>query len=345
MEHTARHLLQTAQQADLAFSHYWAHWFMGYVYYEWNNLDAAAYHFSAVLANQHQAHLWVVQDAMCGLALAYQAKGLGTQAQETARGLLAWVQEQHNMHGLMTAYAFCGQLVLVRDKVEEASQWLEMAGEQEMLGPMPFFEDPPVTRAWLLLAKGDEVSVAQGQALLTHLLQHVQAMHSTRKTIKVLALRAWAYTLQGRETEALEVLERALALARPGSFIRTFADLLPLANVLHELRKHRKTPQAGDKTLDAYLLRILAAMSHTAMPPGSTEELLRQEGLEPLTARELQILHLLGKDLTNKEIARELLVTPGTVRVHTINLYRKLGVNHRRAAVTLAKALGLLTAN
>ena len=59
-----------------------AHWLLGVVYYEWNNLDAAVYHFSVVIANQHQAHFWAVQDAMCGLALAYQAKGLGTQAQE-----------------------------------------------------------------------------------------------------------------------------------------------------------------------------------------------------------------------------------------------------------------------
>ncbi len=74
-----------------------------------------------------------------------------------------------------------------------------------------------------------------------------------------------------------------------------------------------------------------------------TEALMQQEGLEPLTGRELHILHLLDKDLTNKEIARELLVTPGTVKVHTKNVYRKLGVNNRRAAVTLTKALGLLT--
>jgi LuxR family maltose regulon positive regulatory protein len=54
---------------------------------------------------------------------------------------------------------------------------------------------------------------------------------------------------------------------------------------------------------------------------------------------------LLDKDLTNKEIARELVVTPGTVKVHTNNVYRKLSVNNRRAAVTLSKALGLLGAN
>jgi LuxR family transcriptional regulator, maltose regulon positive regulatory protein len=192
-----------------------------------------------------------------------------------------------------------------------------MAGEHEVLGPMLFLEDPPITKARLLLAQGDEPSVAHGQALLDDLLQYVEVIHSTRKPIQVLALQAWAYDLQGRETEALDALERALTLARPGGFIRTFADVQ----------------------------RILAAMSPMASHVVSKEELLRQEGLEPLTERELHILHLLDRDLTNKEIARELVVTPGTVKVHTTNVYRKLSVTNRRAAVTLSKALGLLAAN
>jgi LuxR family transcriptional regulator, maltose regulon positive regulatory protein len=173
VEHTARHLLQIAQQADLAFSQNFAHWLLGVVHYEWNKLDAAAYHFSVVIANQHHAHFWVVQDAMRGLALTYQAQGLGKEAQETAHDLLELVQEQHNMGELMTAYAFCGQLALLQDEVEEASQWLELAGKQEAAGPMPFLVDPPITTAWMLLAQGDEASVAQGQTLLAHLLQHV----------------------------------------------------------------------------------------------------------------------------------------------------------------------------
>ena len=61
-----------------------------------------------------------------------------------------------------------------------------------------------------------------------------------------------------------------------------------------------------------------------------------------MTERELQILRLLDKDLTNKEIARELVVTTGTDKVHTNNVYRKLRVNNRRAAVTVSKTLGLL---
>ncbi|HET8852943.1 MAG TPA: LuxR C-terminal-related transcriptional regulator, partial [Ktedonobacteraceae bacterium] len=345
VEQTARHLLRLAQQVDLALSQNWAHWFLGVVYYEWNNLDAALYHFSAVIANQNHAHFWVVLDAMCGLALIYQAQGLTTQAQETAHDLLELMQEQQNMHELLTVYAFCGRLALLQDDVEAAEQWLEMAGEQAVLGPILFFEDPPITQARLLLAKGDQSSVAHGQELLSQLLQHVEAMHSTRKTIKVLALQAWTYDLQGRETEALEALERALALARPGGFIRTFADLPPLVKVLQELRRRRKAQQAVDKPLEAYLQRILVAMRPEASPTIAEEALMQQEGLEPLTGRERQILHLLDRDLTNKEIARVLVVTPGTVKVHTNSIYRKLSVNNRRAAITLSKALGLLVSD
>ncbi len=345
VEQTARHLLQVAQEAQVPLSQNFAHWFLGVVYYEWNNLDSAIYHFSAVIANQHNAHFWVVEDALRGLALAYQSQGLDSQAQEAAHSLLELVQEQHNMDGLMTAYAFCGRLALLRDDEEQAEQWLEMAGEQEVRGPMLFLEDPPVTRAWLLLAKGDEVSVTQGQSLLASLLRHVEVIHDTRKMIEVLALQVWAYELQHHESEALDVLERALIVARPSRFIRTFADLQPLATVLHELRKRRKSRQEVDRKFDTYVQQILAAMNSSAVPQASTETLLQQEGLEPLTDRELRILHLLEMDMTNKEIAQRLVVTTGTVKVHISNVYRKLSVNNRRAAVSLARALGLLPAD
>jgi len=202
-----------------------------------------------------------------------------------------------------------------------------------------------VTSARLLLAKGDEVSIAEGQVLLTQLLQLVETIHNTRKMIQVLALQAWAFDLQGCEAEALEVLERALALARPGRLIRTFADLAPLAKLLNALRKNRKTHHAVDKTLDAYLQDILAAMDQPPAQSSSKEDLLVRVGLEPLTRRELQIVNLLDTDLTNKEIARELVVTTETVKLHTKHVYRKLSVNNRRAAVTLARALGLLVAS
>jgi hypothetical protein len=94
---------------------------------------------------------------MGGLAFAYQAQGLVAQAQETARALLALVQGEHNMRDLMLAYAYQGLLALMQDEEESAEQWVELAGEQEVHGPpMMSFEDPPLIKAWMLLAKGDE---------------------------------------------------------------------------------------------------------------------------------------------------------------------------------------------
>ena len=344
VEHTARYLLHIAREAELGISQNYAHWLLGLAHYEQNQLDEAAYHFSAVIADQYRAHFWVVRDALCGLTLTYQAQGLGTQAQETARTLLELAQEQHSLSELMVAFAFCGRLALLQNEVEEASQWLEMAGEQEVRGPMFFLEDPPMTKVRLLLVKGDEVSIAEGQVLLTQIVQLVEAIHNTRKMIQVLALQAWVYDLQGREAEALDVLERALTLAHPGGFMRSFSDLAPLAKLLNALRKHRKARQEVDKNLDAYLQGILAAIDPVPALAGSQEDFLVKEGLEPLTRRELQILHLLDTDLTNKEIARELVVTTETVKLHTKHVYRKLSVNNRRAAVTLGKTLGLLAA-
>jgi LuxR family maltose regulon positive regulatory protein len=342
VEETARHLLQFTSNAHLLLSQNFAHWLLGVVHYEWNNLEAAIYHFSEVIASRHHAHFWAVRDAMCGLALAYQAQGLSNQAQDTTRTLLEWVQEQHNIQELLTAHAYQGQLALLQGEVESAEQWIEMAGDQVIQGPMIFIEEVSITRAWMLLAKGDEASVVQGQALLTRLLQHTETIHCRRKTIQILALQALACDQQGQTREALERLELALVLGRQGGFIRTFADLPSLVKLLQELRKSRKIHQEVDRKLDTYLRDILVAMRSMGVQTIAHEELMRQEGLEALTSRELQILGLLDKGFTNKEIAHELVVTPGTVKVHTHSIYRKLSVSNRRAAVTLAKALGLL---
>ena len=67
-----------------------------------------------------------------------------------------------------------------------------------------------------------------------------------------------------------------------------------------------------------------------------------QSLVEPLSERELDVLRLLGTDLSGPDIARELMVSLNTLRTHTKNIYDKLGVNNRRAAVHRAEELKLL---
>jgi LuxR family transcriptional regulator, maltose regulon positive regulatory protein len=64
--------------------------------------------------------------------------------------------------------------------------------------------------------------------------------------------------------------------------------------------------------------------------------------IERLSDRELEVLALLSRRLTNKEIAHELSVSPMTVKRHAVNIYGKLGVAGRREAVSRALDLGLL---
>jgi ATP/maltotriose-dependent transcriptional regulator MalT len=62
----------------------------------------------------------------------------------------------------------------------------------------------------------------------------------------------------------------------------------------------------------------------------------------PLTERELEVLGRLAERLSNKEIAKQLFLSPLTVKRHTLNIYQKLGVHGRREAVKKATALGIL---
>ena len=81
--------------------------------------------------------------------------------------------------------------------------------------------------------------------------------------------------------------------------------------------------------------RGISASQHDRGQPAS------QGLIEPLSARELDVLRLLGTDLDGPGIARELIVSLNTMRTHTRNIYAKLGVNNRRAAVRRARELDL----
>ena len=80
-----------------------------------------------------------------------------------------------------------------------------------------------------------------------------------------------------------------------------------------------------------------------------TERLLREpaasvdELSEPLTAREREVLDLLGRGLSNKLIARELHISEHTVKFHISSLYAKLGVNNRAEAVSQGARHGLIS--
>jgi len=95
----------------------------------------------------------------------------------------------------------------------------------------------------------------------------------------------------------------------------------------------------------------------TQLPPGREEQINACEKLllatpvggigqssliDPLSERELEVLKLFADGLSNQEIAEKLIISLGTVKAHSSNIYRKLGVRNRAQAVIAAREMNLL---
>jgi LuxR family maltose regulon positive regulatory protein len=149
------------------------------------------------------------------------------------------------------------------------------------------------------------------------------------------------HALEGRLAEARGELNRALRSRRswPGlSPWPTLETLLRLAPLLHDM---------GDRPGAAALLGEARDIL-TSLPDGAEVQLARLEQLErriatgppravslaePLTAREVAVLHLLRGTLSLRGIGEELHVSQNTIKTHTRAIYRKLGVSTRHGAV------------
>ncbi len=190
-----------------------------------------------------------------------------------------------------------------------------------------------ITLARVLLARYQderaEASIHEATRLLERLLPAAEEGGRTGRVIEILVLRALAHQTLGDIPAALASLERAMTLAEPEGYVRVFADEgPPMASLLRAAAKQGTAP--------SYVRRLLAAVSTTEDSTPVSQGLI-----EPLSERELDVLRLLGTDLGGPEIARELMVSLNTVRTHTKNIYAKLAVTSRRAAVRRAAELGL----
>jgi LuxR family maltose regulon positive regulatory protein len=190
--------------------------------------------------------------------------------------------------------------------------------------------------------------------------------------MKADALQALAYHALGDLASALSSLERALTLARPEGYVRIFVDEgAPMAQLLYQAVRAGLMPDYTGQLLAAFDfsastadfpiggLRLeldLANKPKTQIPAGATPAEAGQRAkskipnghavenlVEPLSKRELEVLSLMAQGLTNIEIAQQIFISAQTVKVHTRNIYGKLGVNSRRQAVTKARVLGLLS--
>ncbi len=223
---------------------------------------------------------------------------------------------------------------LAQGKLDEVRRWARDRGPSAQDDVTYLREFEHVTVARMLLAEyRSERWVSSGQqalALLQRLLRAAEDGGRTGTVLEILVLQALAHQARGDTVAALLPLGRALTLAEPEDYVRIFTDEGPPMGALLAAAAQRGTATA-------YVRRLLTSLGATSARPAAAAGVV-----EPLSDRELDVLRLLATDLGGPDIARELVLSLNTVRTHTKNIYTKLGVNNRRAAVRRAEELDLL---
>ncbi|MEZ5410157.1 MAG: LuxR C-terminal-related transcriptional regulator [Acidimicrobiales bacterium] len=218
-------------------------------------------------------------------------------------------------------------------------------------------EHEHITLARLLLADhpaggGDAPDVL---AFLGRLLAAAEAGDRPGAVVEILVLTALTHEARGHRAEAAAMLDRALNAAGPEHLVGVVADERPSIDPLLAAVAAGAAAGDGDGAGDgADLARELltagpaapgpaeALAPAPAIPPPAGSPVARQRGLvDPLSARELDVLRLLRGDLSGPEMARELHVSLNTLRTHTQRIYTKLDAKNRREAVRRAAELGL----
>jgi len=194
----------------------------------------------------------------------------------------------------------------------------------------------------------------QALQLLTALLSSAEQVARVGSMISILALQVAALQASGAPQDALRVLHRLLTLAEPEGYMRVFLDAgAPMRQALQALLTIEQEAVSP----------VLAAYAHTVFDAFAGEQPQKVTGRsiplvptslprtrpqaapalpEPLTVREQEVLRLLAEGASNKEIARQLVVSLATAKKHVASILGKVGAANRTQAIAHARALSLL---
>jgi LuxR family maltose regulon positive regulatory protein len=253
--------------------------------------------------------------------------------------------------------ALKANVYLKQGRLDKAEDWVHKRGlsADDELNYLNEFEHLVLAR--MLIAEYQSQrsndSLHQAIGLLGRLLKAAEAQRRTGSVIEILltqavarfasvALQAAVPQERGSLPLALASLERALTLAEPEGYVRLFVDEGEAVRLLLlDFRSwiEKQSSEQG-RSLLVYVERLLSGFrSVESINPMTHPQ--KVDPIERLSERELEVLKLLRTELSGPEIAGQLVISPNTFRTHTKNIFSKLGVNNRRAAVRRAEELDL----
>lgn len=237
------------------------------------------------------------------------------------------------------------RLWIARGQLEQAAGWAQDRGfmDQSPLQSITSLDRRSgvgqleqvelMTLARLYLAKGHPGNALE---LLEALYFSNEARGIKRRQLECLVLKTLALKQMGQTEQALDCLSEALQLGQPEGFQIVFVEEgQPMLELLYLAVTRKIYPDYSKK-----LLKVLSQEDWVEKNPGELDDLI-----EPLSARELEIISLIAEGLSNKEIATALFISISTVKGHTSNIFGKLSVKNRTEAVSRGRRMGLIPRN
>jgi LuxR family maltose regulon positive regulatory protein len=299
-----------------------AHLGLARICYEWNDLEAALAHGRQSLILARQYDRVIDRFVLSEVFLARLKLAQGDVAGATA--LLAEADQSARQQNFVFRFPEIA--------AAQVLTWLRQ-GNLAAAAHLAQTHELPISQARVHLAQGD---ASAALAVLSPLRRQVEAKVWQDERLKVMVLQAVALQAHGEKDKAVQLLCEALAIAAPGGFIRLFVDEgPPMAQLLSEAEAIGMMPD--------YIGKVLAVCEAEEQKSDNNSYLpLAQPLIEPLSHRELEVLHLMAQGLSNQEMSERLFLALSTVKGHNRNIFGKLQVQRRTEAVARARELGLL---
>lgn len=319
----------------------------GRVLYERNDLSGALEALTAGIVEVEGYSL--ARPAIVGrilLACVQLALGDLSEARKLLEHTWATIQKNHLKQITMPVAAYRARLLLAFGNLEKATKWARETESTigEPLDPALEYEHITLARVWLKQGR-----LTEARQLSARLLLPAEQAGRMGRVIELLALQVTIHLAEKEDAVAKAALERALTLAEPEDYVRTFVDEgEPMEEAIRILRseigKHKDATEVqtrlmiyADKLLEAFRDNAPKIQIETTNFPVIQDSLV-----DPLSARELEVLHLIAEGLSNDAIARKLFLAVSTVKVHLKHIYSKLDVNSRTQAVLRLRELNLI---
>ncbi len=298
---------------------------------EWNDLDAAE---KLIRISTELCEPWENPSAICGgyivLARVLQNNGKLLEAGETLhlaeesiRGRGPFVEVVCELNAARVGFWLASR------QIAEASRWAQ-EWEKNSHPEEPFSipkEQDEITLARVRIAEGNYEIALQ---TLAYLSRNAEAGGRIGHLIEIRLLQALALQALGDQNQAHGMLQKSLALAEPEGYIRIFIDEGESMRAL--LLDYGRTSSSGYIAYAHKLLAIFATSDRVVISKPQLPPLV-----EPLTAREMDVLRSMADGLSNRQIAAKLILADGTVKFYVHAVLEKLGVQNRTQAVIEAK--------